>query len=78
MKNVRRLPLNLQDFCLMWLIISVSDRNGIKTWKRGPRGGVLDRAHVGGGYATGTVVIPQWEGRNTYMEWQGGVTPQSR
>lgn len=62
----------------MWLIISISDRSGIKTWKHGPRGGVLGRAHVGGGCATGTVVSPQWEGRKIYMEWQHGVTPQSR
>lgn len=42
MKNMRHLPLNLQDFCLMWFIISISDVSGIKTWKHGPRRRVLD------------------------------------
>jgi len=60
MKNVRCPSLNLQDFCLMWLIITVLDRNGIKTQKRGRRGGVLDELRVGGGCgcAAGAVVIP--------------------
>lgn len=49
MKNMRHLPLNLQDFCLMWFIISISDVSGIKTWKHGPRRRVLDWPCVGGG-----------------------------
>lgn len=56
MKNVRCLPLDLQVFCLMWLIISISDRNRVQTWKHGPRGGVLGRVQVGEGCATNTVI----------------------
>lgn len=65
MKNMRCLPLNLRDFCLIWLIMGIFDRNRIKTWKHGPRKGVLDRE---GDIAAGTADIPQWEGRKTYTE----------
>lgn len=68
--------LNFQDFCLMWLIINISDRNGIKIWNHGSREGVLDQ--VGSGCAAGTILIPLGEGRKIYMEWQDGITPQNR